>query len=681
MSIVAKKIMMGSGAVDLPSDDEFNRTSFLSHFDGANNGVNNVFDDASASNHTMTASGNVTQGSFSPFARPDGEFGVDTSGGWTYWGYNVAGTGALGDEDFCMESFVFINTFAAKQGIASRNYSGTGISNETWRWEVQTNGTMTMISKNFFGQDAAGLTSSTALTLNTWHHIAAVRQNDTLTFYIDGVARGATSSGSGVFSTSDAMWNIGSNGYQTANSTSLQGTMSNFRLVVGSAVYTSNFTVPSSKLTAITNTEMLTYQSNHFVDNSADGNGLPMVSLPAVTAFGPFLTSEIYSAATNGGSLYNGVDVDANYVSAADSADWNLGSGNYTVECWAYATAQGSFNKLVGQWAYNGTNSANSWILETVGTDMEAYAIIGGSAVLIAQGAAFTINQWHHVALVRNGNNHNIYIDGVAGSTTSNSGTYVNGTGALEVGGFSQLGGGTWDGYITDVRVVKGTAVYTSNFTPPTAPLTAITNTKLLLNMADSQAIDSAAHSIITLSGNANVSTDQAKFGNTSLHTDGSGDAALVKFTNAGDLNFGTGDFTLECFVRFADTDNTQVLISNWESGGNTWYLAHYGGSNKLTFYPNAREFAWDPSANTWYHMALTRASGVLKAFVDGTQIGSNISETANLTGANNHMSIGGAGNAGESLNGFFDEVRVSKFARYTSNFTAPSEPFADKGQ
>ena len=681
MSIVAKKIMMGSGAVDLPSDDELNRTSFLSHFDGANNGVNSAFDDGSASNHTITAAGNVTQGSFGPFARPEGEWGVDTSGGWTYWGYNSASTGALGDEDFCMESFVFINTFAAKQGIASRNYSGTGISNETWRWEVQTNGTMTMISKNFFGQDAAGLTSSTALTLNTWHHIAAVRQNDTLTFYIDGVARGATSSGSGVFSTSDSMWNIGSNGYQTANSTSLQGTMSNFRLVVGSAVYTSNFTVPSSKLTAITNTEMLTYQSNHFVDNSADGNGLPMVSLPAVTSFGPFLTDAIYDPAVNGASLYNGVDANANYVSAADSADWNLGSGNYTVECWAYGTALGSFNKLVGQWAYADANAGNSWTLETVGTDMEAYAIIGGSLVLVAQGAAFTLNQWHHVALVRNGNNHNIYIDGVAGSTTSNSGTYDDGSGPLEVGSFSQLSGGSWDGYISDVRVVKGTAVYTSNFTPPTAPLTAITNTKLLLNMANGQAIDSAAHSIITLSGNANVSTDQAKFGNTSLHTDGSGDAALVKFTNAGDLNFGTGDFTLECFVRFADTDNTQVLISNWESGGNTWYLAHYGGSNKLTFYPNAREFAWDPNANTWYHMALTRASGVLKAFVDGTQIGSNISETANLTGANNHMSIGGAGNAGESLNGFFDEVRVSKFARYTSNFTAPSEPFADKGQ
>ena len=73
MSIVAKKIMMGSGAVDLPSDDQFNRVSFLSHFDGANNGVNNAFDDGSDSNHTITANGNVTQGSFGPFARPDGE--------------------------------------------------------------------------------------------------------------------------------------------------------------------------------------------------------------------------------------------------------------------------------------------------------------------------------------------------------------------------------------------------------------------------------------------------------------------------------------------------------------------------------------------------------------------------------------------------------------------------------
>ena len=69
----------GTGLV-LPSDDEFNRVSFLSHFDGTNNGTNNVFDDSSTSNHTITANGNVTQGSFGPFARPDGEWGVSFDG-------------------------------------------------------------------------------------------------------------------------------------------------------------------------------------------------------------------------------------------------------------------------------------------------------------------------------------------------------------------------------------------------------------------------------------------------------------------------------------------------------------------------------------------------------------------------------------------------------------------------
>ena len=71
------------GAAGTPtgaSDDEFNRVSFLSHFEGSNNGVNNAFDDGSTSNHTITANGNVTQGSFGPFARPDGEWSVSFDG-------------------------------------------------------------------------------------------------------------------------------------------------------------------------------------------------------------------------------------------------------------------------------------------------------------------------------------------------------------------------------------------------------------------------------------------------------------------------------------------------------------------------------------------------------------------------------------------------------------------------
>ena len=67
MGTVAKKIMMGSGAAGDPVDDQFNRVSALLHMEGSNNGVNNQFTDGSTSNHTITANGNVTQGSFNPY--------------------------------------------------------------------------------------------------------------------------------------------------------------------------------------------------------------------------------------------------------------------------------------------------------------------------------------------------------------------------------------------------------------------------------------------------------------------------------------------------------------------------------------------------------------------------------------------------------------------------------------
>ncbi len=75
-------LLGAAGTPTGPSDDQFNRVSFLSHFEGSNNGVNNAFDDGSSSNHTITANGDVTQGSFGPFARPDGE-----------WAWNFDGDG------------------------------------------------------------------------------------------------------------------------------------------------------------------------------------------------------------------------------------------------------------------------------------------------------------------------------------------------------------------------------------------------------------------------------------------------------------------------------------------------------------------------------------------------------------------------------------------------------------
>ena len=660
MSIVAKKILMGSGGVDLPSEDQFNRVSFLSHFDGANNGVNNAFDDGSTSNHTITANGNVTQGSFGPFARPDGEWGVSFDG--TTAGYISVPTDT--DFDFTnattLEFWVNIPEDQTDVLVLGRHdmywfgadYAGGGGSANKFSWLVAPTG----------GGSFSSIHSSADIVYNQWYFVQLIYSGTTVTFYLDGSSQGTITNFTPHVNASKPFY-VG--GY--AAQLNAHAIVSNVRFSnVARAT-----TVPTSAFSVDSNTKLLLCSNNRFTDRSSQAATVSAYAGAAVTSFGPFLTSKVYDPAVNGASAAN-FSSSSDYITVADSSDFTLGN-TFTLEAWIYPTVSNAYNSVQNQ---NG--SSGYYWAHVAGEKMQFYRSVG-SAIQHDSAASSMVNQWTHVAYVCAGGTAYHYINGVrSGSSVSMSVADISAVITIGLLDGSYL----FPGFISDYRMVVGTAVYSgTTYTVPTAPLTAITNTKLLLNMADGQAIDSAAHSIITLSGNANVSTDQAKFGNTSLHTDGSGDAALVKFTNAGDLNFGTGDFTLECFVRFADTDNTQVLISNWESGGNTWYLAHYGGSNKLTFYPNAREFAWDPSANTWYHMALTRASGVLKAFVDGTQIGSNISETANLTGANNHMSIGGAGNAGESLNGFFDEVRVSKFARYTSNFTAPSEPFADKGQ
>jgi hypothetical protein len=236
-------------------------------------------------------------------------------------------------------------------------------------------------------------------------------------------------------------------------------------------------------------------------------------------------------------------------------------------------------------------------------------------------------------------------------------------------------------GYMSDFRLVKGTAVYTSNFPPPTAPLTAITNTKLLLNMADGQAIDSAAQNNLTLYGNANTSTDQAKFGNTSLHLDGINDYA--SFSNT---PFGTGDFTVECFVRCLGTTYDKGIWDNHTSSASSDGLTCTRISEQQFRLFGTGELIRSGNftiTNTWVHVATVRSSGTLNLFVNGVSQGTT-SFTTDLNSSADFV-IGGGRYAGGpetgSINAYIDDFRISKFARYTSNFTAPTKAFADKGQ
>ena len=655
------------GGVELPSDDQFNRVSFLSHFDGANNGVNNVFDDGSANNYTVTAAGNVTQGSFGPFAKPDGEWGV------SFDSSDVAPISAADSADwdfasgnFTVEAFVFPTKLGTYQPIIVHwgDFSGSNIA---WSLNLSNNDKWSFLFKIGSTIYEAGVGDAVvAAGLNQWYHLAAVRNGNDFTVYVNGTAYGTVITNAGTINNCTDVLRIGA--YHATYTWT--GNISNARIVKGTAVYTGNFTAPTSKLTAVTNTKLLTCQSNRFVDNSASAHTLTSSGKTAISAFGPFLTSNVYDAAVNGASAY--MDGSGDTLRATWTAA-NIINQNFTLEYWLYYTQTSGYGSVsIGA----NDNSASYTSLTYLASNGQVFSDDGqnsGSGPDVGAGA-ISPNSWNHLALVRVSNDMFIYINGVKKVTKAITASLFQGqSGEFGIGYIAN----PLEGYICDARIVTS-AVYTGNtYTVPTAPLTAITNTKLLLNMADGQAIDSAAQNNLTLVGTAKTSTAQKKFGTASLLLDGNSDGAIL---NGDSFNAGTaGDFTIELFARFVAQQDYMALVTNWANGNNDWYWGYYAANDELRFYPGPKSFSFSASNDTWYHIALVRTGGSLKCFVDGTQVGSTQSDATDVHHSP-YILLGKHGN-GEYFNGYMDEIRLSNFARYTSNFTAPSAAFADKGQ
>jgi len=688
MSIAAKKIMMGSGAVALPSDDQFNRVSFLSHFDGANNGVNNAFDDGSASNHTITANGNVTQGSFGPFARPDGEWGVAMPSG-PILNNNYAGSVEVASHSdftlsgqYTIEFFVNSRTLKTAGGTNTVGFFAVGAENNANSMNLFNTGTTI---KYWDSSQYKTFGSSSDFVTNSWVHFAVCRNSsNVITCFVNGTALGTTFSDT---TTPQGQVVIGAELYNTTRYNSVDGFISNFRILNGTCLYTSNFTAPTSALTAITNTKLLTCQSNRFVDNSASAHAVTVTGAPAVTAFGPFLTSAVYDATVNGASSQLGA---TNYVHIADGAWKTLGTGDFTWEYWIYPIGENAYH--VGD-ATAGTNISSTFTLGISGKRaILYYSIQGGEAYPLQSPDSapyYNNNEWHHFAYVRSGNDHKLYVNGILRNSETRSGTMVDSTGQFNIGNFGEgYAIGAPDGIYCDVRLVKGTAVYSgSTYTVPTAPLTAISNTELLVNFKDGQAIDSTAQNNLTLYGTAKTSTAQKKFGTASLLLDGNSDFAYLH--NRNNLS---GPFCIEAW-GWAD---------NLPSGGCTlWCLGTYkielqvtndtvriyrvGTAEGYTNFFTGGEF----SADTWHHVAIVRdTSNVIKCYLNGTASSTTVTDATAFL-ATSGIFIIGAEADGDPVNqnvldpwdGYIDDFRISNFARYTSNFTAPTKAFADKGQ
>jgi hypothetical protein len=216
-------------------------------------------------------------------------------------------------------------------------------------------------------------------------------------------------------------------------------------------------------------------------------------------------------------------------------------------------------------------------------------------------------------------------------------------------------------------------AVYVSSDT------TADTNTILLTHFggADgSTTFTDETGKTITANGNAQIDTAQSKLGGSSGLFDGTGD--YLSTPDSADWAFGTGDFTIDFWVRFSSTSGVQVIIGQYIDAANFWDINYESPSIQIRFYPGptANYYAsWAPSINTWYHIAWERTTTTAKLFIDG--VSQSLSEgtafsTNDVTDLAAPLYIGSRATSAY-FNGWLDELRISKgIARWTANFTPP---------
>lgn len=184
-----------------------------------------------------------------------------------------------------------------------------------------------------------------------------------------------------------------------------------------------------------------------------------------------------------------------------------------------------------------------------------------------------------------------------------------------------------------------------------------------------------------TAVGTAALSTTRSKFGTASLTSGGTN--SYLYPNSSTDFNFGTGDFTIEFWVWA--TGNTNFFFDTTPSGAGYQQFIFIENTGDLMYYSSGAvriQVPWTYGySNVWRHIAVSRASGTTKMFVDGSQVGATYTgDTTNWSMGSQRPIIAGfgtsTGNGGYFLRGHIDEFRASNIARYTTNFTPSTVAF-----
>lgn len=359
-----------------------------------------------------------------------------------------------------------------------------------------------------------------------------------------------------------------------------------------------------------------------------------------------------------------------------------------TFEGWFYGT-YGSFRYLMGSGSGNGRFTAY--------TNSSGGLILNADGVATTAGGLWVNSQWNHVAVVKNGQDWRLYLNGLVvcqrtGSTSpiAQVPIYI-GTYAVGISASNQ-----WNGYCDEFRITPS-AVYTTDFTPPTAPFDYIPPpTTVFLAHFDgadgSTSFVDATGKTITGGGTAAISTAQSRFGGSSLYLDGTA-GSLLSVTSNDFYMSPTKDYTIECWFNantlangisgyllsqnLVDRIGFDIYVQGTASGYANIRATHNTSSGSSGLTSNGNPYGKTVQYNQWYHMALVREGTSHSLYFDGVKVASDSSAVSDklLSGA---MRIGANVSGAGLFSGYIDEVRFTQnMALYSGNtYTVPTNPF-----
>ena len=552
----------------------------------------------------------------------------------------------MGTGDFTFEAWVNLaNT--SNRGCWFDTRASGGTTGLTFGHE--TDGSVRVYMNASGGGDIT-VVQSTPCIVNTWYHMAVTRESGTVRLFINGRVVSSGTRTSDLNNTN--VINIGYRTYTSSSYDYFTGWMNDARIYKGFAKYTSNF-IPAS-----TNPDIQL--------NSPSG-----------------IDYESHLAKTTNGSVgFKGVapSGSGNELNWADYSDFDMGTGDWTQEMWVYPLRQGNGERqnLIG----NKTSwGANYFITQVSHPSYPGKAMVwwyneNDSAPVSVTQREIPERVWTHLAFVRNGNNIKIFVNGKDDTTvitSSPSGSIDMSLSGMHFGHHGSSGT-YYNGFVSNLRIVKGTAVYTENFIPSKEPLTNVSGTVLLCcqdqTSSTNYAVSPQPYGTITTGGDPTASSTAPTGSSGSVDFDGNDKLTLASNS---DFAFGEGPYTVE-FWMYSDTVDQSCVIYN--VGTTNGFVINRGSTIGINQYNVGNKVhTSDITDQAWVHYAFVRegtGTNGTKIYKDGT-LDTTGTDATNWT-TTHESAIGGNVANSQYFDGKISNFRIVKgTAVYTSNFTAPT--------